>query len=344
MACVLKHNACGLGVETLGSFLYSLGCRSFYVCSVEEGQKLAEALKGTQKSQSFIWVLSPGPLTRKSVETMDSSGLFPVLSSTESVIAYRQLSLSSSCALRMRVGHNTLGFSVSELLALATSSLQTLSDLTFLAHLPNAEEAQDKRNAQALQECLILKKHFPQARFSLSATAGALLGQQFFLDEVRIGVGVMGALGSVHSQQASDFQEKLSFPFRLQTYIMNKRSLRKDEAVGYGCRTLSRNASGVFIGIGYANGLPIHDMRSNDAILAQEKNTFFIKSHHCELIPQTVSMYFSAMHVQNFDDFSINEEIDIISDRKNMLKICNAEGVSYSALVQRMSRAGVYFV
>ena len=109
VACVVKSNAYGLGVQEISKSLFKEGCREFYVNDCEEGKELREILGGDAHIFLFKGVF-PGE-----EETILEHKLIPVLNNQTQVDLLesfaRKKARKMPCCLHVDTGMTRLGVS-----------------------------------------------------------------------------------------------------------------------------------------------------------------------------------------------------------------------------------------
>ena len=85
-SAVVKANAYGLGVQPIARTLANLGCRRFFVATLEEGEALRQILPNTTPHE--IHILS-GPTDPTTASTMANTGLIPTLNAPHQLHLWR---------------------------------------------------------------------------------------------------------------------------------------------------------------------------------------------------------------------------------------------------------------
>ncbi len=246
-AAVVKADAYGLGADEVAPRLAAAGARTFFVATPEEGRRLRRRL-------------GPGP----SVFAMNGAGesefaeleareVRPVLSSPGQIREAARFAASRgrrlSCGIQLESGMNRLGVAESDE-ACVTAAAGDLDVALLMSHLGSADEPEhpiNERQREAFDAALgRLGERFPDARRSLAATAGILLGERYRYDLVRPGIGLYGGL---------PFREALPV-VTLEVPVLRVQEVRSGETVGYN-RTwrASRNSRIATLPIGYADGV-----------------------------------------------------------------------------------------
>lgn len=248
VAPAVKADAYGLGAEPVVRRLLDEGVRAVFVARVAEGERLRAALG----PGLTIWVLDgcpPGQAAR-----LEAADLRPVLNSAAQVETWRARAVGRrlACALHVDTGMNRLGMrpEEAEALALSPDRLAGLDVELVMSHLACADEPERSENVRQRDVFAAVAERFPDARRSLSASAGAFLGEAFRFDVVRPGITLYGG-GPRCTPDA-----RVRPVATLQAEILQVRQVMPGEAVGYGGTWTAERPTRVgVLGIGYADGV-----------------------------------------------------------------------------------------
>jgi len=250
VAPVLKADGYGLGAGPLGARLYDEGARSFFVARLSEGEALRTAL--TPNRPATIYVLDG--FTAGSGPRLAAANLTPALSTLPQISAAQAWAGGGlmPVALHIDTGMNRQGLAPDQARALAQSTdrLSGLDIGLVMSHLGSAESPKNPRNARQLAVFLEVRHLFPQARASLSASAGAFLGPDYRFDMVRPGVSLFGG----GPEERPD--ERLMAVAKLTAPIADIRNLRPGDILGYGDSVrISAPTRVAVVAAGYADGI-----------------------------------------------------------------------------------------
>ena len=252
VAAVVKADGYGLGAAQVGRRLWAEGVRSFFVARLSEGEALRRALGEARAAR--IYVLDG--LVAGAGARMRAADLIPVLSSLPQVAAASAFATQAgarlACALHVDTGMNRQGLTPDEAVALAQSPdrLTGLSVDLLVSHLGLATEPGHPRNSQQLARFQAVRALFPDCRASLSASAGAFLGEAYRFDQVRAGISLYG--GGPEERPDPRFKAVATF----EAPIIDIRNVRPGEFIGYGSDVLAaRSMRLAVVGAGYADGL-----------------------------------------------------------------------------------------
>lgn len=253
-SAVIKANAYGLGADHVGPALYQVGCREFFLATLEE----ALASRRHLPSDAILYVL--GGARAGAEELFLQHRLIPVLSSLKDVHRWQKVcelgGIKGACAIKVNTGMTRLGLEVDEFLQLCQTSLSfaPMEPVLIMSHLSCADELNHPANKQQLNEFLRIvevgKSILPDVRFSLANSSGIFLGHQWHFDLVRPGAALYGI--NPQTSQLSPVKPVVS----LDLPVLQVRKMRQPGKVGYGAGVIM-GASSILAVVagGYADGL-----------------------------------------------------------------------------------------
>lgn len=247
-AAVVKADAYGLGMVPISSTLSRIGCKTFFVATLDEGERLRALLP-----DAIIYVLAG--LMRGTAELYRAHHLRPVLNSADEVREWAAFCETQGerldCAVHIDTGMNRLGLSAEDVdqVARAAELWSALTLSLVMSHLACADEPDHPKNGAQRSMFDRLRAQLPKAPSSLANSPGILLGRAFFYDVVRPGIAIYGGHPRGHGHN----------PFRpvvqLKGRIMQVRDVPRGETVGYGAtRTIREAARLAVVSVGYADG------------------------------------------------------------------------------------------
>ena len=250
VAPVVKADAYGLGLAPVSRRLWAEGARCFFVARLSEAVALRQLL-GPERD-AIIYVLDG--CSEGGGGAMLTHRLVPVLNSLVQVREWTSVARAAgrtlSAALHVDTGLNRLGLRLEEAAALAQASdgLRGVEVELLVSHLACAETPDHPVNERQLalfeQACGL----FPGVPVSLAASAGLRLGPRFHGAVVRPGIGLYGA--GPHAGA------RLRPVARLQAPVIQVRSVRPGESVGYGASFVAERPMRVaIVAAGYADGV-----------------------------------------------------------------------------------------
>jgi alanine racemase len=252
VAPVLKADAYGLGAGVIGTRLWDDGARTFFVARLSEGEALRTAL--TPERPATIHVLDG--FTAGSGRRLAAANLTPALSTLPQVSAAQAWAASAGrklpVALHIDTGMNRQGLAPDEARALvqSTDRLRGLEVGLLMSHLGSAESPKNTRNIDQLSRFLEVRALFPQARASLSASAGSFLGPDYRFDLVRPGISLFGGGPEERPDPRLRAVASLTAP------IADVRNLRPGDILGYGDSVrITAPTRVAVVAAGYADGI-----------------------------------------------------------------------------------------
>lgn len=193
LCAVVKADAYGHGAERVTCALSDIA-DMFAVALLEEGIAISTAACGRQ-----ILVLTP-PKSVEEAEEMIAYGLLPTVDGlvTARLVLEAANNLKSHAFVHLKVntGMNRYGMNAS-MLGRVCRYLQGTHVLVeglyshLYTHSKEICEVQRERFDRAREIC---KRYYPNVCFHLSATHGALLGEAYAYDMIRVGLGLYGYL------------------------------------------------------------------------------------------------------------------------------------------------------
>lgn len=234
----IKADGYGLGARAVMQHLAAAGCRDFFVATWAE----AAALMPLPQGVSLSVLHGVGADDMVAARTIPAR---PVLGSVEQIRRWREAGEGRPCDVMVDTGMNRLGLSPEE----ATSGvLDGLAIETLLSHLASADEDSDQNSLQ-LAAFRALRQAIPARRYSLANSAGICLGADYAFDLTRPGLALYG--GTPRGEAAGAIRQVV-FP---ETRVLQVRSVREGETVGYGATWTARRDSRIAVAnMGYADG------------------------------------------------------------------------------------------
>ncbi len=257
-AAVVKADAYGVGAERVIPALYSAGCRTFFVATLDEA-----AQARTLASGATVFALDGLlPDTAREMVRLDVA---PVLTDLEDVRTWASLANNGMrappAALHVDTGLHRLGMSAKEVRELGrhVDLLSRLDIALVMSHLACADEAQHPMNREQLEVFHRLRASLPPARASLAASDGLMLGEEFHLDLVRPGYALYGG------QAAPERTTPVSAIVRVQARILQVHDVAVGGRIGYSASYRARTPRRIAtIAAGYADGVFRHASATNE--------------------------------------------------------------------------------
>ena len=286
VACVVKANAYGLGVEHVAPALARDGCRTFFVATAAEALELRTILP-----DSGIHVFD-GVQPGEEAE-FDHHRILPVLNSLEQIELWRSYALGKGrrmpADLHVDTGMSRLGLDSAEQSRLLTrpDHLKGIELDAIISHLAVAEDAANPMNERQRAAFADIAGGLPGLRRSLANSSGVFLGPAFHFDLARVGVALYGA------NPTSDSPSPVRQVIKLQGRILQVRSVDAARSVGYGAtHRVSRPSRIATVALGYADGYPL---------AMSNMGTAFLDNHEIPVVGR-VSMDLTTVDVTDLPE------------------------------------------
>ncbi|WP_411820584.1 alanine racemase [Hyphococcus formosus] len=257
IAAVVKCNAYGLGHEKIAHTLSARGgCETFFVIYPEEGLALRETL-ADRNARIFC-------LAGQNDDTLplfDQASLIPVLNSLEQAKHWASNRPGQEASLHVDTGINRMGAEQSAVNEIA--ALNSLNISLVMSHLACGSSPDHPLNRTQRERFVAAATHFPDARLSLGASAGALMDREYHFDMIRAGIALYG--GSPFDEDDLRIKSVAS----LKAPIVQVRDIAAGEAVGYGATyTAKKPAKIATAALGYGDGYPRNNMPAGIALVS----------------------------------------------------------------------------
>ena len=290
-AAVVKADAYGLGIGRIAPALAAAGCRTFFVATLAEAQKLAGVLPDAQ-----LYVLNglfPG--TAAEFSAIDAR---PVLGSMDEIIEWAGhsagIEVATPAAVHIDTGMNRLGVKPDdyEALVVAGAILETFPTDLVMSHLACADTPDHPKNAAQRAAFAAIAGQLPQIRRSLANSAAVFMGPGYAFDLVRPGIALYG--GNPFADRSNPMEPVI----RLHGRIAQLGEAERGETVGYGAtRTLTRRTRYATVAVGYADGY----FRALGSTDAQDGAVGFLGEHALPILGR-VSMDLIVFDVTDLPD------------------------------------------
>ncbi|ATQ68310.1 MULTISPECIES: alanine racemase [Methylosinus] len=246
-AAVVKADAYGIGLEPATRALAAAGCRTFFVATAGEGERLRAVAP-----RAIVYVLEGLP--QGGAFTLAAARLRPVLASLEEIGEWgafgRSIGRRLPAALQLDTGMNRLGLSPREAPA-AAAAAQDIELTLVMSHFICAQWPDDPRNARQIAAFEAALGCFPGAPASLCNSSGVFLSEKPHHDLLRPGYALYG--GNPTPLCPNPMRPVV----RLEASVLAVREIAAGETVGYdGVWTAARPTRLATLGLGYGDGLP----------------------------------------------------------------------------------------
>lgn len=328
-AAVVKADAYGLGAEHCIPALARAGCRTLFVATLAE----AEAARRLAPDATILVLdgLVPG-----SAAALADIGAVPVLSSLDELRMLGDQARAEGrrppAALHLCSGLHRLGLPPGETEALARGPelLEPIEICLVMSHLASADNAEDPKNAAQLERFESVRRLVPDARASLAASDGLMLGAAYHFDLVRPGYALYGGQPSRHHR--APVEPVVTVHAR----ILQVREVPAGESVGYsGIWRAERPSRIATVAAGYADGIP----RSASASTAVPAGAVAIRGRRAPIVGR-VSMDLVTVDVTDFPADSVRPGgmVEIIGTTITLEDAGAAAGTIGYEILTRLSR------
>ena len=315
VAGVVKANAYGLGADRVVPLLTRLGCRRFYVATLEE----AVAIKPL--TPSMVGVL--GGLLHGAEAEYRRNDIFPVLNSLEEIARWRNATAAENrivpVTLHFDTGMNRLGLGKDEgqHLLKHRELLDGLDVRLVMSHFACADEVDHPMTAHQAQIFETIAQHFPGARKSLANSSGIMRNPAYHHNVVRPGMAVYGL------NPIPEKKNPMRPAVQLHTRLLQVRKAGRGETVGYGAsHRLERGTRVGTVALGYADGF----LRSGGG-----RAMLYHKGRPCPVIGR-VSMDLVTVDLGKWDA-EPGDAIEILGPNQDADKLADALGtIGYEVL------------
>lgn len=309
-AGVIKANAYGLGANVIGNALYSVGCREFFVATLDEGLAARKSLP----ADAIIYVL--GDIRDGSESCFIEFNLIPVLCSLSSIKKWAALNANKKnyapSAIKINTGMTRFGLDVHEFKIFCSDAdlVKASSPVLLMSHLACADEPDHPLNFSQLESFVVctdwIRSLLPDLRFSLSNSSGVFLGSQWHFDLVRPGAALYGIAPNSNIVNPMRQVVNLSLP------IVQVRTLVEEACVGYGAEvSLSKGAKIAVVAGGYADGLNRTLGRSPEGVLRG------CSVHSLGRVSMDVTI-FDISAIQLSDEELLQSSIEVVNDQLSL--------------------------
>ncbi|HXQ32113.1 MAG TPA: alanine racemase [Steroidobacteraceae bacterium] len=245
VAAVVKADAYGLGLGPVAERLAALGCRSFFVTTVDEGVRLRHLLP-----ECRVFVLHGAG---SAIADCREARLTPVLNTLGDAREWAAYGAGAPAAIQVDTGITRAGLDARDVARLAADPplLAALRLELLLTQLACADDPSHPLNAEQVARFAALRARLPAVPTSIGNSAGTLLGPEFRGDVVRPGIALYGGRPFLTGQNP------MRPVVRLEARVLQVRDIAEDAWVGYGATWHARAPARIAtVGAGYADGYP----------------------------------------------------------------------------------------
>ena len=289
-AAVIKADGYGCGIEQVAAALAKAGCKTFFVADLAEARR-ARAIAAEPTIYVLNGLLASTAPAYAELRARPVIGSMVELAEWDAFCATHQW--RGGAALHVDTGMNRLGIAAADAAALAPRIRAENHGITLLmSHLACSEEPEHPLNArqiEAFREVRVLYRGIPS---SLANSSGIFLGDKAHCDMVRPGVALYGV-------NPTPGQKNPMLPVvELQAHVVQVRSVRRGETVGYNAAWTAKRASRIaVVAAGYADGY----LRAASASDVRPGGSALVGGRRCPIAGR-VSMDLMAIDVTDLPD------------------------------------------
>ena len=285
----VKSDSYGLGAEHIVPALYEVGCRKFFVATIEEACDLARSDPILQSVEVSIYILNG--FRESKIPAIVEHNLTPVINTLEQLNLWMHHHPDRPCAIHIDTGMNRLGMSLEDF-----AQIKTLPKHTefLMSHLACDGDPSHPYNKVQLEKFILATERYSNIPKSLAASGGVLLGKEYHFDIARVGAALYGI--------GSRADSRLKNPVNLTAPIIQIRTCENDEYAGYGATKLvPKSTILATIPIGYADGFS--RFFSNNGVL-------YFNNKPVEIVGR-ISMDLTIINITGHD-VSIGDMVEIL--------------------------------
>lgn len=322
-AAVVKCDAYGIGAENVSKKLYSVGCRHFFVATLDEAVAIRMALPEDAEILVFSGVL---PGTEDIFVEYNFTPVLIDLLQVKRWQAYaRQIDRKLPSALHIDTGMNRTGLCQKELAQLKDNPewVEPLELRYVMSHLACSPLPNHPLNAQQLHTFLNACSGFPSNIIkSLSSSEGIFLGPEYHHDMARPGLALYGFnLSNIKMVPALRFWSR----------ILHIHNVNAGDTVGYGgSHRFEKDGKVAVLSAGYYHGW----LRS-----LGNKGEVYIAGHKAPMVGP-VSMDLCTVDVSNIpeSDLVLNGWVELSGQHIPLRQLARDAGTITTEMITLLSR------
>ena len=325
IGAVVKSNAYGLGIKKISKILNNIGCKYFYVATIEEGIELRKLLFNVN-----IYVLNG--LRKNQIKLFYQYNLIPVINSLEEYNIIKKHNKIKKINIHFDTGMNRLGMNFKDMVTLSKQIYKSNIYIDhIISHLSSSERRKDNFNRIQIKEFKKIISIFPKTKLSIANSAGIFLSKKFNFDQVRPGISLYGGYGNNY------IRKRINNVIKLKAKIIQIKKVNKHETIGYNqTYTLKSDKKVATISAGYADGIP--------RILSNKSYVYF-KKQKLKILGR-ISMDTFMVDINNIKkSIEIGDFVEIINNKMDIEKFAKiADTVSQDILTSFGNRISIKYL
>ena len=222
---------------------------------------------------------------------------------------------------KVNTGMNRLGFEISDFIKIYEKYLKE-KKFTLMSHLASSNDKESSSNESQFKLFNDLSNQLNKNILKSIANTGCIMNfPEFSLDWVRCGIGIYG--GYLNDDQ-------LKTAMTLRSPIINIRSIKKGDKVGYDGRAVAKNNMKIAsVYLGYADGLPVTIKDGTSVMVNDQIAKIFGK----------VSMDLTTIDVTNISNCKTGDWCEFFSPKLPILNISKSNNlITYYFMTNIKSR------
>src|ERR1700712_1415669 len=289
-AGVIKADAYGCGLEPVARALSAVGCKTFFVATLDEARTARAALPSAD-----IYVLDG--FFQNCGDAFAKINCRPVIGDLNELAEWdvfcRRTGWSGGVAIHIDTGMNRLGLTLIEAQGIVPRINAGDHGITLvMSHLACAEKLDHPLNAKQVAAFREIASLYSGVPASLANSSGIFLGGQFQFDMVRPGAALYGI------NPTPEADNPMQSVVELKARIVQIRNDERGESVGYGGTWTARRPTKLaLISAGYADGY-FRAAGSTDGTRGAE---VMIAGKRCPIVGR-VSMDLMAVDITDLPD------------------------------------------
>lgn len=252
-AAVVKAEGYGLGLDAVVQPLRRVGCKTFFVAHVFEGERLRALAP-----EATIYVLNG--LMPRTAHLFIKSRLRPVLGSTLEMEDWIEAARTRApCALQIDSGMNRLGLIADQIPDAVRLSAKLDLSLVLSHFVWSGRGEHRERVARQVEIFEAARRSWPEVPASMANSSGIFYGDEAHYDMVRPGYAIYG--GNPTPDRDNPMRPVMTFEAK----VIQVHEVAAGGTVGYDARWVAPGARRLAtIGVGYADGIPCGAVGTND--------------------------------------------------------------------------------
>lgn len=324
-SAVVKADAYGLGLDATVGALRRVGCRTFFVAHVFEGQQLRALVP-----EAVIYVLNG--LMPRTAPLFLKARLRPVLGSLAEIEDWIEATARtrSPCAVQLDSGMNRLGF-IAEMIPSAARLSSKLDIAMVMSHFVWSGRRDHHDNvSKQIAAFEAARAAWPGVPASLANSSGIFYGPEAHYDLVRPGYAIFG--GNPTPDGVNPMRPVVTFEAK----VIQVHEVAAGESVGYdGHWTAPSPRRLATISAGYADGIPCGAVGTN----AEPRGRALVDGALCPFVGR-ISMDLIVVDVTDAPAVERGDSVELLGSEISVDDLAERAGtIGYEILTRLGSRS-----